>query len=81
MAKKNNDGFIYEQGISELEEIVKKLSQGQVSLDESLNLYKRGVELTNLCGNRLNEVEQTIKMINLSNNQEDMFVGNEESEL
>ncbi|MCQ2533136.1 MAG: exodeoxyribonuclease VII small subunit [Clostridia bacterium] len=81
MAKKNNDGFVYEQGISELEEIVKKLSQGQVSLDESLNLYKRGVELTNLCGNRLNEVEQTIKMINLSNNQEDMFVGNEESEL
>lgn len=81
MAKKSDSNFVYEQGISELEEIVRKLSQGQVSLDESLNLYKRGVELTNLCGNRLNEVEQTIKLINLSNNQEDVFVGNEEESL
>lgn len=77
----NKSNFVYEQGISELEDIVRKLSQGQVSLDESLNLYKRGVELTNLCGNRLNEVEQAIKLINLNSNSEDIFVGNEEEDL
>ena len=41
-----------------------KISEGKVSLDESLALYTRGVELSNLCQKRLNEIEEKISIIN-----------------
>lgn len=78
---KDNEKFVYEQGVAELEEIVRQLSQGQVTLEESLKLYTRGVELANLCGKRLSEVEQTIKQINLQNGSEEQFIGNGDEEV
>lgn len=56
--------FNYERAIAELESIVAKLTEGNVSLDESLTLYTRGVELTKLCQNRLVEIEQKISIVN-----------------
>ena len=56
--------FVYEDAVKELESIVSKLSEGKVSLDESLALYTRGVELSNLCQKRLNEIEEKISIIN-----------------
>ena len=58
------EGFVYEDAVKELEAIVAKLSEGGVSLDESLKLYTRGVELSNLCEKRLTEIEQKISIIN-----------------
>ena len=60
----DNENFVYEDAIRELEQIVSKLSEGKVSLDESLALYTRGVELSNLCQKRLNEIEQKISIVN-----------------
>ena len=59
-----NERFVYEDAVKELESIVSKLSEGNISLDESLELYTRGVELSNLCQKRLNEIEQKITIIN-----------------
>ena len=59
-----NENFVYEEAVKELEEIVAKLGAGKVSLDESLELYTRGVELSNACQKRLNEIEQKISIIN-----------------
>lgn len=56
--------FDYEKAISELESIVSKLSEGNVTLDESLKLYTRGVELSNLCQKRLVEIEKKISIVN-----------------
>lgn len=56
--------FDYEKSILELENIVSKLSEGNVSLDESLKLYTRGVELSNLCQKRLVEIEKQISIVN-----------------
>lgn len=36
----------FEQAIGELEQIVQRLSQPNVDLDEALSLYERGVQLT-----------------------------------
>lgn len=56
--------FNYESAIAELETIVAKLTAGNVSLDESLVLYTRGVELAKLCQQRLTEIEQKISIVN-----------------
>ena len=39
----------FEQAIAELEEIVKKLEKGELTLDESISCFRRGVELTKYC--------------------------------
>lgn len=59
-----NDEMNYEQAITELESIVSKLTEGNVTLDESLALYTRGVELSNFCQKRLVEIEQKISIVN-----------------
>ena len=59
-----DNGFVYEDAVRELEQIVSKLSEGKVSLDESLALYTRGIELSKLCQDRLTEIEQKISIVN-----------------
>lgn len=58
------DNFLYEDAVKELQEIVNKLSSGNVSLDESLKLYTRGIELSNQCDLKLKEIEQKVAIVN-----------------
>ena len=46
-----------------LEEIVETLEQGTVPLDDALNLYEEGVNLTKLCLGKLNQAEVTLKRL------------------
>ena len=43
----------YEQAVSELEEIISKLESGEASLDDSIALYSRGMELSKFCKEKL----------------------------
>lgn len=58
-----NKEFNYEEAIAELNTIVSKLQNGSVSLDDSLALYTRGVELAAKCDAKIKEVEQKISMV------------------
>ncbi len=60
----NSEPFIYEEAVAELEKIVQKLSVGDVSLDESIALYERGVYLATKCDKKINEIEKKISVIN-----------------
>lgn len=53
----------YEEGIKELEEIVQKLENNDLTLEQSLNDFKRGVELYKYLYEILNKVEGEIKVI------------------
>ena len=64
------DKFIYEDAVSELSDIVNKLGAGNVTLDESLKLYTRGIELSKLCDEKLKEVEQKFSVINPATGEE-----------
>ena len=54
---KNTD---FEKSLDELENIVEQLQNGDISLDESLKLFERGMELTNLCRKTLETARQKI---------------------
>jgi exodeoxyribonuclease VII small subunit len=54
----------FEGAIAELETIVKKLEEGDLSLEESLALYERGVQLSRFCHARLEDVERRIELLN-----------------
>ncbi|MCQ2504695.1 MAG: exodeoxyribonuclease VII small subunit [Saccharofermentans sp.] len=69
----DNDKFLYEDAIEELSRIVDKLSTGKCSLDDSLDLYTRGVKLASLCDKKLSEVEKKIAVINKDSLEEEPF--------
>ena len=54
----------FEAAIGELETIVKKLEEGDLSLETSLQLYERGVQLSRFCHARLEEAEHRIEILN-----------------
>src|SRR6476469_6819533 len=55
-----SDEMTFEQARAELEQIVRRLEDGQISLDESLKLWERGEQLHALCLARLNQAEQRV---------------------
>ena len=53
----------FEAAIAELEGIVKKLEEGDLPLEKSLELYERGVQLSRFCHARLEEAERRIEVL------------------
>lgn len=53
----------FEKNLSELEQVVKALEGSDVSLDEMMSLFEKGVALTKECTTSLNEAEQKITIL------------------
>ena len=69
MPKANSKTPSFEQAMTELESLVETMEQGDLSLEESLKYFERGVVLTRTCQQVLKEAEQKIQI--LSNNTPD----------
>jgi exodeoxyribonuclease VII small subunit len=54
----------FEAAIAELDAIVKKLEEGDLSLEKSLELYERGIHLSRFCHSRLEDAERRIEILN-----------------
>jgi exodeoxyribonuclease VII small subunit len=53
----------FESALAELEGLVSKLESGDLSLDQSLACFKRGVELTRYCQSVLDEAQKTVELL------------------
>jgi exodeoxyribonuclease VII small subunit len=53
----------FELALKELEGIVKKLETGEAKLEESLQLFERGIHLSRYCSEKLEEAEKKIEML------------------
>ena len=53
----------FEEAISMLEDIVKKLESGSFSLDESLSAFEEAVELVKFCNQKLENAEQKVRIL------------------
>lgn len=53
----------FEESMKELEEISKKLSGGEVSLDESIKLFESGMKLSNSCQKMLENAEKKVSIL------------------
>lgn len=54
---KEND-ITFEEALKQLEKIVKKLEEEDVSLENMIHYYKRGMELSNICNTMLKDAEE-----------------------
>lgn len=50
----------FEEAMKQLEDIVRRLEQGDVPLEESIDLYKKGMELSALCTAKLQDAEKQL---------------------
>ncbi|MCR4702152.1 MAG: exodeoxyribonuclease VII small subunit [Saccharofermentans sp.] len=71
MSEAKDKKMTYEDAMAELRQTVAKLSEGKATLDESLKLYERGIELVNICETKLNEVTARIEAVNKANGTTD----------
>lgn len=56
-------GDVLEEKFLRLEDIVKTMESGKLSLGESFELYKEGVKLVQACNTSLDKVEKQIKVL------------------
>jgi exodeoxyribonuclease VII small subunit len=57
------DSLSFEAALKELEEIVGRLEQGEVDLEDSINLYERGQALKAHCEKKLKAAESRLEKI------------------
>ena len=53
----------FEEALLELEGIVEKLEKGQLSLDESLMLFEKGIKLVRECNDKLKSARQKVEQL------------------
>lgn len=63
MAKKEQETLDFETALSDLEALVEKMESGELSLEESLQEFERGMALSEECQKVLKEAELRVKTI------------------
>jgi exodeoxyribonuclease VII small subunit len=53
----------FETAMARLEEIVQKLEQGDLPLEQSLKLFEEGIRLSRICNTRLEEAERKVEIL------------------
>ena len=53
----------FETALNKLEEVVKKLEGGELSLEDSLKAFEEGVKQAAFCTGKLNEAEKRVEIL------------------
>ena len=61
--EKQDESPAFEEALEELEAIVERMEDGEPSLEESLKLFERGMDLTRRCQKALDDAEQRIRIL------------------
>lgn len=68
MARKKLENLSFEESLEELEHIVQNLEKGELSLENSMTLFERGLNLSQISQEKLKEAEQKIQILMQNNN-------------
>lgn len=60
----------FEENLAKLEQIVVELEKGDLKLDEALQNFKEGIELSNICNKQLENAEKQINILVQNENGE-----------
>ncbi len=78
MNKPNQPVLTFEAALAELEGIISSMEGGELPLEQSLTLYRRGTELLQFCQRTLEEAQQQVRVLT-ENNTLQKFSGAEPS--
>ena len=62
MTDKKND-ISFEEALKDLEKIVEDLNNGDMELEKAVTAYEKGIQLKNICEERLRNAQERIELI------------------
>ena len=62
MTVKKND-ISFEEALKDLEKIVEDLNNGDMELEKAITAYEKGIQLKNICEERLKNAQERIELI------------------
>ncbi len=63
----------FEEALAQLKEIVKKLESDGIELDEAIEVYKKGIDLSKFCQGKLTEASELIATVIDENGEKSEF--------
>ena len=63
MVKTESQQLKFEEAIADLEQVIEQLESGDLSLEDSLAVFEKGVGLVRYCNQRLSEVEKKVELL------------------
>lgn len=63
MSKKDPQDLSFEDALNQLEALVEQMEHGELSLEDSLAAFERGVALTRRCETALKAAEQKVEIL------------------
>ena len=78
MAAKQQSEFNFEEALEELERLVSSMEEGELSLEDSMKAFEKGIKLTRECQTALQKAEQKVQiLLNESGETQDFDVEDE----
>lgn len=74
----NEQKLTFEEAMNKLSQIVEKLEEGDVPLEEAIVFYKEGMELSKLCHDKLKNVEEQLTQVITEDGRKSFSVEEEE---
>ena len=59
----HNENITFEEAVSRLEQIVRSMEEGKLSLDDSLKAFEEGIALVRFCNGKLDSAEQCVRIL------------------
>ena len=53
----------FEESLEKLEEIVRRMEAGEMTLEESLKAFEEGIKLARLCSKKLDEADRRVELL------------------
>ena len=63
MATKQQPEFNFEEALEELEQLVSSMEEGELSLEDSMKAFEKGIKLTRECQTALQKAEQKVQIL------------------
>jgi exodeoxyribonuclease VII small subunit len=63
MTRQDPSAKKFEVALEDLEQVVEQLESGELSLEDSLAAFEKGVGLVNYCNQKLNEAEKRVELL------------------
>ncbi len=73
MSKKQDPVFNFEESLASLEELVTAMEDGNLSLEDSLQAFEKGIRLTRECQSALQKAEQKVQILMVEHGNPEPF--------
>jgi len=67
----NNEAQSFESAMIELEDLVNKIETGNLSLEDSLKEFEKGIKLSRVCQSALKDAENRVKILTNDDEEQD----------